>query len=57
MYITEAIGNILEEKIDLMRENFRAALTEKAIQSLEEKKIEIAESYFGFSKPEKTEEE
>lgn len=57
MYIKEALENIIEEKLDLMRENFRAALTEKAIQYLEEKKIEIAESYFGFGKSEQSEEE
>lgn len=45
--IKEALDNILEKKLDEMRENFSAALTEKAVEKLEEKKIEIAQSYFG----------
>lgn len=47
MYIKEALNNILDKKLVNMRENFNAALTEKAVQKLEEKKIKIAESYFG----------
>jgi hypothetical protein len=54
MYIKEAIENILEKKLDVMKENFTAALTEKAVQKLEEKKIDIAKNYFGQNK--KTEE-
>lgn len=45
--IKEAIQNIRDKKLDLMKENFTAALSEKAVQKLEEKKIEIAQSYFG----------
>jgi hypothetical protein len=43
----EAIKNIQEKKLNLMKENFNAALAEKAMQKLEEKKIEIAQNYFG----------
>lgn len=49
MYIREAIQNILEQDLDLMRENLKIAITEKAVQSLEEKKVQIAENYFGHS--------
>ena len=42
MYIKEALKNILDKKLEMMKENFNAALTSKAIQKLEEKKIEIA---------------
>ena len=43
----KAIKNIQEKKLDVMKENFNAALSEKAMQKLEEKKIEIAKNYFG----------
>lgn len=56
MYIKEALNNILEKKLDLMKENFQAALTEKAVEKLEERKIQIAETYFGQSKSDETEE-
>ena len=47
MYIKEAIQNILEKNLDEMKNNFQAALTEKAVTQLEEKKIKIAQGYFG----------
>jgi hypothetical protein len=47
MHIKEALKNILDKKLDMMKENFNAALTSKAVQKLEEKKIEIAQTYFG----------
>jgi TnpA family transposase len=47
MHIKEALKNILDKKLDTMKENFNAALTSKAVQKLEEKKIEIAQTYFG----------
>lgn len=47
MSINKAIENIFEGKLDEMRQNFSAALTSKAVERLEERKIEIAESYFG----------
>lgn len=47
MHIQEAIKNIREKKLEQMKENFNAALTTKAMQKLEEKKISIASNYFG----------
>jgi hypothetical protein len=47
MSINEAIKNIQEKKLEQMKENFNAALTTKAVGKLEEKKQEIAKSYFG----------
>jgi hypothetical protein len=50
MHIKEALDSILEKKLDLMKENFQAALNEKAVEKLEGRKIEIAEKYFGLTK-------
>jgi hypothetical protein len=50
MHIKEALENILDKKLDEMKQNFQAALTEKAIEKLEEKKIQIAQSYFAEEK-------
>jgi Ni,Fe-hydrogenase III component G len=47
MSINKALDNILEGKLDEMRENFSAALSTKAVEKLEERKIEIAQNYFG----------
>lgn len=47
MSINRAIENIFEGKLDEMRQNFSAAITSKAVEKLEERKIEIAENYFG----------
>ena len=47
MSIKEAIGNILENNLDAMRNNFSYVLSTKAVEKLEEKKIEIANKYFG----------
>ena len=47
MYIKEAIQNILDKNLDEMKQNFQAALIEKAVIQLEEKKIQIAQGYFG----------
>lgn len=46
MHIKEAIQNILDKNLDEMKSNFNSAITEKAIEKLEEKKIEIASTYF-----------
>jgi hypothetical protein len=46
MYIKEAIQNILDKNLDEMKNNFQAALIEKAISQLEERKIQIAQGYF-----------
>lgn len=50
MSIKEAINNIREKKLDLMKENFGAAIATKAVGKLEEKKIAIASTYFGKAK-------
>jgi hypothetical protein len=55
MYIKEALNNIIDKKLDLMKENLQAALTEKAIEKLEDRKIQIAETYFGQSNLTETE--
>jgi hypothetical protein len=47
MHIQEAVKNIREKKLEQMKENFNSAITEKAVQKLEEKKIDIAKNYFG----------
>jgi hypothetical protein len=47
MHIKEALVNILDKKLDEMKQNFNAALVEKAMHKIEEKKIEIAKNYFG----------
>ena len=47
MTIKNALNNILEGNLDEMRQNFSSALTTKAVEKLEERKIEIAKSYFG----------
>ena len=50
MTIKNAIENIIERDLDSMRQNFTAALTSKAVEKLEERKIEIAKNYFGQTK-------
>jgi hypothetical protein len=47
MKVKEAINNIREKKLDQMKENINSALTTKAVEKLEEKKIIIAQNYFG----------
>lgn len=47
MSIKRALDNILEGNLDEMRQNFSSALTTKAVEKLEERKIEIAKNYFG----------
>ena len=44
--IHEAIGNIMEENLHEMKDNFFAVLQEKAIEKLEERKKVIAANYF-----------
>lgn len=44
--IQEAIGNIMEDNLHEMKENFLAVLQEKTIEKLEERKKEIAANYF-----------
>lgn len=50
MTIKNALHNILEGNLDKMRTNFSSALTSKAVEKLEERKIKIAETYFGQTK-------
>lgn len=49
MSIDRALDNIFEGKLDEMRSNFSAALSTKAVEKLEECKIEIAQNYFGLN--------
>ena len=50
MSIKTAVKYIVEGKLDQMKSELNAVLSEKAITKLEEKKIDIAKSYFGQSK-------
>lgn len=50
MSIKKALDSILEGNLDEMRQNFSSALTTKAVEKLEERKIDIAKSYFGQTK-------
>ena len=45
--IKEAITCILEGNLELMREHINTELSIRAAEKLEEKKIEIADTYFG----------
>lgn len=47
MSIKDALQNILDNKLDTMRDNFSNVLTTKAVERLEERKVEIARGYFG----------
>ena len=47
MSIKKALDSILEGNLDEMRQNFSSALTTKAVEKLEERKINIAKNYFG----------
>jgi hypothetical protein len=47
MSIKRALDSILEGNLDEMRQNFSSALTTKAVEKLEERKIDIAKNYFG----------
>ena len=57
MHIKEAISNIAEKKLDEMKQNVYAALSEKAMEKLEEKKIDMAKAFFVKKKEEDEEEE
>lgn len=47
MSVNKALENILEGNLDAMRTHFSNALATKAVEKLEERKIDIAQSYFG----------
>ncbi len=57
MYIQEAIKNIADKQLDEMKQNIHAALAEKAMEKLEEKKIDMAKAFFAKKKNEDDEEE
>lgn len=46
--IRSGIQNVLEGNLEQMRQNFNQALAQKAVEKLEEKKLEIASNYFGI---------
>jgi hypothetical protein len=50
MSVKNAIDNILENNLEAMRQNFSSAITTKAVEKLEERKVEIAKNYFGHEK-------
>lgn len=41
-----ALDNILEKNLEAMRENFSTALSQKAAETLEERKKAVAAEYF-----------
>jgi hypothetical protein len=45
--ITAGIKNIQEGNLEKMRQNFNDALSRKAAEALQEKKLEVATNYFG----------
>ena len=47
MSVNKALDSILAGKLDEMRTNFSNALSTKAVEKLEERKIDIAKNYFG----------
>lgn len=50
MSVEKGIVNILENNLDEMRANFSAALSEKIVMKLDEKKAEMGKAYFGMNK-------
>lgn len=50
MSVNKALDSVLSGKLDEMRTHFSSALTTKAVEKLEERKIEIAKNYFGQTK-------
>lgn len=46
--VTEGIKNVLDGNLEQMRQNFNQALAQKAVEKIEEKKLEIASNYFGI---------
>jgi hypothetical protein len=47
MSIRQALISLSENKLEEMNKNLREALTKKAAEKLEEKKVEMARKYFG----------
>ena len=46
--IKEALDKIMEKDLAGMRDALWSAITTKAVEKLEEKKVEIGNSYFGI---------
>jgi hypothetical protein len=46
MKIRQALISLSENKLEEMNNNLRAALTQKAAEKLEEKKMEMANKFF-----------
>lgn len=44
--IEQAFDALLERNLDSMRENIALSLSQKAAEALEEKKVQIASTYF-----------
>jgi len=47
MSVNKALDSVLANNLDEMRTHFSNALSTKAVEKLEERKIEIAQNYFG----------
>jgi len=50
MSVQKAIKSIISNNLDEMKTNFNASLTTKAVEKLEERKIVMAQQYFGQKK-------
>ena len=50
MSVNKALDSVLANNLDEMRTHFSNALSTKAVEKLEERKIEIAQNYFGKTK-------
>jgi len=50
MSVQKAIKSIISNNLDEMKTNFNASLTTKAVEKLEERKIVMAQQYFGQEK-------
>lgn len=50
MSVEKAIINMAEKNLEEMRKNINAALTQKAVEGLEERKQYMANQYFGSEK-------
>ena len=47
MSVNKALDSILNKNLDEMRTQFSNVMSSKAVEKLEERKIEIAKNYFG----------
>ena len=50
--IDNASQDIVNNQLDDMREKFNATLSAKAVEALDNRKIEIAQNYFGMERAE-----